>query len=205
MTCGPPPLLLVEDEPLVADAIIRALRSLRQTEHVTTVEAALEQLGSSREWLGAIVDLGLPDGDGLDVIRHARLVRPLLPILVMTAHDDVRRINEVHRLGAAYSCKPCDVADVLRFVDEARRFERITSAALQRVALELARECGLTRREVDVVVATLTHRDRSEVLDDLDVTENTLKGQIKGVLRKTGHDSMQSLSRALLRSVLLER
>lgn len=205
MTCGTPPLLLVEDEPLVASAIVRALRSVPQIEHVSTVEAALKELGSNREWLGAVVDLGLPDGNGLDVVRHARLVRPLLPILVLTAHDDVRSINEAHRLRAAYSCKPCDATDLLRFVEQARSFEKVTPAAVQRAALELASECGLTRREMDALIAMLRHTTRSEVLGDLGVTENTLKGQIKGVLRKTGHDSMRSLSRALLRSALQEK
>jgi DNA-binding NarL/FixJ family response regulator len=202
MTRGDPPLLVVEDEPLVADSLVRALRAVREVTLLHSVGDASAALESGRQWAAAILDVGLPDGSGLEVLRLARQLYPLLPVLVLTARDDVETINETHRLRAEFACKPFDLHQVVRFAKDALAFENVSEERVLEAADALAKDCNLTPREVMIVKATLTHKSRSEVLTELGVTENTLKSHVRSVLRKTGHDSMQSLTRALLRDAL---
>jgi DNA-binding NarL/FixJ family response regulator len=199
------PLLLVEDEELLAQSLIRTLSGLRRTERAATVAEARERLDTTPSWLAAVVDIGLPDGSGLDVVRYARQKLPLLPVLILTAREDEPLINEAHVLRASYAVKPFDLGEMRRFVLRAESFEAVPNSVLDESVAELAKECGLTRREAEVVAAAFARRSRREVLATLGVSENTLKSQVKSILRKTGHDSMQALSRALLRDVLTTR
>jgi len=202
MKRGDSRLLVVEDEPLVAQSLVRALRRVRDVELVESVRGAVAALKSDEKWAAAILDVGLPDGNGLDVLKLARELYPLLPVLVLTARDDVATINEAHRLRAEFACKPFDLHEVVRFAKDALSFEHVPAERVAEAVRGLAQECGLTPREVAIVQTSLTHRSRSDVLAELGVSENTLKSHVRSVLKKTGHDSMQSLSRALLRDAL---
>ena len=78
-------ILLVEDEVRIAAFLVKALR--RQgydVEHVETGGDALERLAGDR-WSLVLLDLGLPDMDGLDVIRELRDRGSTLPLIVITA------------------------------------------------------------------------------------------------------------------------
>ncbi len=196
------PVLVVEDERTVARGVRRVLKQIRGVTVVSTVAEAMAQLSPEHEWSALIVDVGLPDGNGLDVARAARAALPLLPILVLTGRNDHGTINEAHRLRASYRCKPVDAGEIVAFVEEARSFEDITETQLALAVDEVASECGLTPREASVVRASLLPLSRQALLSTLGVSENTLKTHVKGVLKKTGHDSMHSLRLALLRNVL---
>jgi DNA-binding NarL/FixJ family response regulator len=196
------PVLVVEDERLIAAGMQRALQALIGVKLVSTVAAALDQLSPDHEWSALIVDVGLPDGNGLDVARAARAALPLLPIMILTGRDDHATINEAHRVGADFRCKPVDAREIVQFVQEAQSFADIPEERLTQVVDEMALECALTPRETNLVHAALLDVSRQELLARLGVSENTLKSHVKGVLKKTGHDSMHSLRLALLRSLL---
>jgi DNA-binding NarL/FixJ family response regulator len=148
------------------------------------------------------VDVGLPDGSGLTVVRRARELFPLLPVLVLTGRDDMEVINAAHALRVDLACKPIDREEIVRFVEGALALGCITDARIQEKVAELAAASKLTPREAQIVELTLSRRSRSEVLAELGVSENTLKTQVKGLLRKTGHDSMTALTRSLLTDLL---
>jgi DNA-binding NarL/FixJ family response regulator len=197
-----PPVLVVEDERLLASGMKRMLGGIGGVEIVSTVAAAMQQLSPGHEWSALIVDVGLPDGDGLDVARAARAALPLLPILVLTGRNDHRTINEAHRLRADFQCKPADTNEIVRFVQEAQSFAHVPEESLTQAVDELIHECMLTPREASLVRASLLPLSRQELLSRLGVTENTLKTHVKRVLKKTGHGSIHSLRLALLRGLL---
>jgi two-component system cell cycle response regulator CpdR len=85
--------LIVEDEPRIASLCQRLLARMgMETDIAGTKSQALQAL--SREgasYVFAYVDVGLPDGSGLDVAEEARRLFPAMPILVATgALEDVR-------------------------------------------------------------------------------------------------------------------
>lgn len=84
-------VLLVEDNPGDARLFREALREDSGTQwnltHCSTLELALEHLESEATHV-IVLDLGLPDGLGLEVVRKTHEVAPQVPIVVVTSQDD---------------------------------------------------------------------------------------------------------------------
>jgi DNA-binding NarL/FixJ family response regulator len=194
--------LVVEDEPQAAESIARLLERYRPTQTALTVREAKQRLATRSAWTGIIADLGLPDGSGLDVVRGARQRFPLLPVLVLTGAHDRDSINRAHELRAEFVVKPASEVDLIGFVRRAVAFERVPDERLAVMVDELARQCSFTAREVDIVAAALGNVSRRQLLDQFRVTDNTLKSQIRGLLRKTEHESLDTLVRSILREAL---
>ncbi len=92
-------LLLIEDDPEIRRALIHALGERGHTVRTaSTGMSGLQDAISSRPDL-VILDLGLPDMDGLTVLRMLRSVSRV-PVIVATARDDEPSIVEVLELGA---------------------------------------------------------------------------------------------------------
>jgi DNA-binding response OmpR family regulator len=100
-------LLVVEDDAAISEPLVRALaREGHDVEHVDTGAAALDRLDDGGVDL-VVLDLGLPDVDGIDVCRRAREGRPRLQILMLTARSS--ELDEVAGLDAGaddYLTKP---------------------------------------------------------------------------------------------------
>ena len=106
-------LLVVEDDDIVADAVVRGLTSASWAVHrVASAEAALAAL-DSQDFDLAIVDVGLPGGDGLTLIRRLRSSGKRLPALVLTAHCTLADRIKALDLGADdFLAKPFEAAEL---------------------------------------------------------------------------------------------
>ena len=107
-------VLLIEDDKLVASGIMTGLRLHAITvDHAATAQAAQIALTTGNFDL-AVLDLGLPDEDGMALLRRWRHAGQSLPILVLTARDAVE--DRVAGLGAGaddYLLKPFDLAELV--------------------------------------------------------------------------------------------
>jgi DNA-binding response OmpR family regulator len=107
-------VLIIEDERKMAMVLNRALGSAGF--HVTAVETGISGLDALREsaYALAILDLLLPDLDGLAVLARARAAVPETPVLVLSAVTDVRSKVVCLELGACdYVAKPCDLPELV--------------------------------------------------------------------------------------------
>ncbi len=111
---SPMHVLLIEDDELVASGILAGLRlSSITADHADTASAASAALATSAFDV-AILDLGLPDEDGMTLLRRLRGAGNDLPILVLTARDDVQDRVAGLRAGADdYLLKPFDLAELV--------------------------------------------------------------------------------------------
>ena len=100
-------LLLVEDDAALAAALIADLhRRGFASDAATNREDATHFLGTS-QYGAMILDLGLPDGDGLDLVRQLRTQANPLPVLVLTARGDLEsRILGLEAGADDYLAKP---------------------------------------------------------------------------------------------------
>ena len=107
-------LLLVEDDPMIGDALLALLRAEHYAvDWVRDGEMADTALRSGRYDL-VLLDLGLPRRDGLDVLRALRARRDGVPVLVATARDAVAdRIAGLDAGADDYVVKPYDTAELL--------------------------------------------------------------------------------------------
>lgn len=111
-------VLIVEDEPRIADFLAKGLR--RQGYDTRCAYSGSEAL----EWTGRqdaaepidliVLDLGLPDIDGLDVLRELKARGSDVPVLVLTARTEESDRTAALRLGAVeYLTKPLPFPDFL--------------------------------------------------------------------------------------------
>lgn len=108
-------LLLVEDEARIASFLVKGLtRSGFDVEHAASGGDGMERL-SSGDYDLVLLDLGLPDLDGLEVLRRLRSSGITVPVIIITARTDDR--EEGLRLGADdFMVKPLAFADLLERV-----------------------------------------------------------------------------------------
>ena len=118
---GPDTVLVIEDDPSVAEVLTTALGARDHTVIVTrTGEAALRAIVAAQPD-AVLLDLGLPDMDGLEVCRRIRQ-RSTLPVIVLTADGDEARKVEALDLGADdYVTKPFSMPELMAGLRAAQR------------------------------------------------------------------------------------
>ena len=108
-------ILLAEDDPLLGDGLRAGLRQHGcEVDWVRDGEAADRELRSG-VYAAAVLDLGLPRRDGLDVLQRARDAHLATPVLVLTARDALAdRITGLDRGADDYVVKPVDISELAR-------------------------------------------------------------------------------------------
>ncbi|WP_433273095.1 response regulator transcription factor [Actinosynnema sp. CS-041913] len=175
-------VLLVEDDDGVADALVEALEANGHRPH--RVSRGADALRHHRDFDLLLLDLGLPDTDGLEVLRKIRKVAHT-PVLVLTARGDERSIVRGLRLGADdYLVKPVRLGELLARMDAvARRTARVgphdRTVRVGDVEIDLegrrvsvgAAEVSLTTKEFDVLAALASRAgtavSRQQLMDEV--------------------------------------
>ena len=106
-------ILLAEDDPLLGDGLRAGLRQLGfQVDWVRDGMAAEREL-QAEPYAAAVLDLGLPLKDGMDVLAAVRRAGVALPVLVLTARDAVpERIRGLDAGADDYIVKPVDLHEL---------------------------------------------------------------------------------------------
>jgi DNA-binding NtrC family response regulator len=151
-------VLIIEDEAALATALSRVCQRLGwHAELRASGNAGLRALASGNFDL-AILDIGLPDLSGLEVLEKARARAPQLPVVIITAHGKLENAVAARKLGAAaYLVKPLDLREIERTLTQILATAAAPasadapassdaqllgdSPAMQRVFLEIAHAC----------------------------------------------------------------
>jgi len=107
------PILIIEDEHAVASALgAICKRAGHEARLCSSGLRGLEELAHG-DFALAILDIGLPDVSGLEVLKQIRERAPALPALIITAHGNLDNAVAAKKLGAAgYLVKPLDLHEV---------------------------------------------------------------------------------------------
>jgi DNA-binding NarL/FixJ family response regulator len=204
-------VVLVEDHAVVREAIAEALEREPDFE-VVGQAASLAQARSMLEDVDvAVIDLGLPDGYGGDLIGELRTVNPRAKALVLAANldradiaravesgaaatlDKTAHLDEVvhaaRRLGAGETLlPPYEVIELLRLAVRQREEEWLDRQAIE----------SITRREREVLNALADGLDNPAIADRLCISIRTVRNHIAHILAKLGvHSQLQALVFAL--------
>lgn len=196
--------LLVDDHPALRESLGLLLQ--RETNGQVVVVGQASSLAEARTKLDgvdvAVVDVNLPDGSGLDVIRDFKAANPHGRVLILTAAESDRDraralemgadgfltkvtpimevIAAVRHLGSGGTLfTPQETADLLRDADRRRDRERRQALAVRR----------LTPREVEVLRAMARGLADEEVAHQLNISRATLQAHIRNILGKLGTDT----------------
>src|SRR5579859_2162845 len=114
-------VLVVEDQPNVANAIVRAVARHAPAARAASVRDALRMAREpERTWMAAIVDVGLPDGCGIDLARRLRELLGV-QVLVVTGRDQRTLANDAQAIGAHFAFKPVGTRDIDTFMQRVIR------------------------------------------------------------------------------------
>ncbi len=145
-------ILIVDDEPNIADLVeLYAIREGYRTRKAATGEAALAAVERERPRL-VILDVGLPDFDGLEVCRRLRATSQI-PIIFLTARDsEVDRVLGLEMGADDYLTKPFSPAELMARVKAVlRRVDGQSGEAAQAEVVAVADlVVDIARREVRV-------------------------------------------------------
>jgi DNA-binding response OmpR family regulator len=198
--------LVVEDDPAVAEPLIQGLR--RNGIEVDHVVYASQVLAASAGADVVILDLGLPDGEGLDVLRELRKHADI-PVIIATARgDETDRIIGLELGADDYVVKPFSVRELaarIRAVARRRRVDPPTDTgrlvidrSQRRVTLD-GKEIDLTAKEFDLLAVLAEEPGRavprqelfSRVWDPIWIgTGKTLDVHVASLRKKLGDASL---------------
>lgn len=198
-----PRILIVEDDPLVRANLRQAIEhspGLELAGEAETVAGALALLGPSIDLV--ILDLGLPDGSGIDVL-HALRADPALAgtrVLVFTLFCDEARVVAALGEGAdGYLLKDTDPAELLRDIhatlEGAAPISPAAAAHLLRrfraapVAATATPAATLTPRETELLQLLSRGLSYAEAAQSLGISPHTVRDHVKNLYRKLGVNS----------------
>jgi two-component system NarL family response regulator len=169
------------------------------------------QAGSGRETLEAIVDtdvfivdLRMPEGDGVHVIRQLRERDPETRVLVLTTYDNEEDVFRALEAGArGFLLKDTTSEELVNAIRQVHAGERhLPHAIASRLADRLVRP-SLTPRELDVLRLVAKGRTNKELASAMFVSEETVKSHMKALFQKLGvHDRAEAVSVSLKRGII---
>lgn len=199
-------LLLIEDNPRLAEFIGRSLdRAGFAVDPVGSIADAEAVLGTIAYDL-VILDLGLPDGDGMDLLPRIRSKLGDLPILILTARDDLQaRVAGLNQGADDYLLKPFAVEElVARLNALLRRPGQAIGTALDlgNLSFDQAsrtvsidhKPIRLSRRETDVLELLLRRTGRV-------VTKAALEESVYGFNEEVASNSIEVAVHRLRKSL----
>ena len=209
-------ILVIEDDDAIASGLVRVLES-----HGYAVRRLARGAGAVRAadaGIGLVLlDLGLPDVDGLDVCRRLRAARPDAAILILTARDnELDIVSGLDAGGDDYLVKPFRLSELLaRIRSHLRRANATTStpaAPLQAGELRVdrsarrawlgAQELALRPKEFDLLALFVANAGialtRERIMDEVWDTSwmgstKTLDTHVLGLRKKLGGDAIATL------------
>jgi len=194
-------VLLVEDSHSVAASLTRALARYAPVRRATCIREGLAELRvPERRWLAAIVDIGLPDGSGLDLARRLVGDPHRMPTLVITGAEERHLANDAHASGAHFVFKPVRLADVEAFMD--RVYGAQPTARVAAALEKYAADANLSVREREIVQLAIDGVARGELSAHLDRSGSTVKTQIRSLLNKTGAADLPAVVREVLEAAM---
>ncbi len=189
-------ILIADDHDMVRAGLKTMLAGtdVEVAAEATTGEQAVK-LALSEPIDVALLDIRMPDGDGLTALGRIKLDKAHLPVLILSTYDNPTYIARSVALGAAgYLLKGCTKDELLHAIRTAAKGESAwTREELRRVTGALATprltadvEVPLTQRESEVLRQLAYGLTNKEIAQALHISYETVKEHVQHILRKIG-------------------
>jgi len=207
-------ILLVEDDYPLAKALQQALQEQQHTVNaVGTGEAALHIIDTEKPDI-VILDLGLPDIDGIDVLKKTRKKHSDLPILLLTARAELDdRITGLDSGADDYLAKPFEMAELfarLRVLERRLGTAHSSEIVIHNVCLDCnnnsvkfnGTELELSRKEYMLLKSLMENAGRIQTRSTLErrlyswdeeVASNALEVHVHHLRKKLGSNFIKTV------------
>jgi DNA-binding response OmpR family regulator len=207
-------ILIAEDEPRLASFLEKGLRSNGFVTSVAEDGAKASIMARDDEFDLLVLDLGLPGKDGTEVLRELRASGQRMPVIILTARDDVSdKVGGLEGGADDYVTKPFRFEELLARVRARLRDERTVERTVLRagnIVLDLrtrraatdGRTVDLTAREFTMLEVLIRHAgqvlSREQLLShvwgyDYDPGSNVVDVYIGYLRRKLGSNSIETV------------
>jgi DNA-binding NarL/FixJ family response regulator len=187
-------VMLVDDHPIMLSGLSALVESEDGLELVATARTAAEARAVTVEPDVAVLDLGLPDGDGIELGATLKLTWPGLRVVVLTMHADDQAVIRSLAAGLdGYLLKDSDPEDVLAAIHSAARgalvLGRGASGAVVAVAASAPRTGALgalDARDLEILELLVQGLPTSQVAARLFLAPKTVRNRVSEMLAKLG-------------------
>lgn len=187
-------IVVTDDHPVVREGLVAILSTQPDFAVVGDAASGLATLELVRALRPDIVllDLEMPDMDGVETLRQLQPIAPGARVIIFTAFDTDERILSAVRAGAqGYLLKGAPRSDIFQAIRVVYRGgsllePMIAQKLLRQVSQESPPDTALTPRELDVLRLLARGLQNKEIAIELGITGRTTKFHVGSLLRKLG-------------------
>lgn len=165
-------ILIVDDDLVMGEMCKELLKSKGYTSDVVTSgKEAIEKLSTNDSYSIILTDLVMPDVDGIEVLKKAKQLYPLIAVIVMTSYGTVSNAVEAMKLGASdYITKPFKRDELVIIIEKILQLQRL-EGEVDRLRSELAEKYTFG----NIIGESMKMRKIYEIISNVSNTEaNTL-------------------------------
>jgi two-component system NarL family response regulator len=199
-------VLVADDHPVVRNGLAGVIAQQAELSVVAEAANGRQALEQFREHLPDVVlmDLRMPEMDGVSAIEAIRAEFPDARILALTTYEGDVDIHRALEAGArGYLIKDMLLTDVLGAIRAVHRGERVIPTAVAEKLAEFTPRTDLTRREVEILQLVAKGLSNRDVAGIIGRTDETVKVHLKNIFAKLGvADRTEAVTLALARGIL---
>jgi DNA-binding NarL/FixJ family response regulator len=203
---GPIRILVVDDHPVVREGVVALVNGQADMSIVAQTSNGREAIQQFRVHHPDIVlmDLQMPEMNGLDALIAIRDEAPEARIIMLTTYVGDAQVLRAIKAGArGYLLKSALHRELLETVRAVHAGKKSLSAEASYELAEHATDDALTPAEIRVLRLIATGNANKEIAEQLSISEETVKGQVRNILSKLGakdrtHAAMIGLKRGII-------
>jgi two-component system invasion response regulator UvrY len=197
-------VLLVDDHAIVRDGLRQLVAAIPGASRIGDADSGFQALARMREeaWDLVVLDISLPDRNGLDVLKQVKAMRPKLPVIILSMHDEIEYAVRALRAGAAgYLTKRSartELTEAIQRVLTGRRY--IPANVAEQLLVDSKQDADrplevLSDREFQVFCLIASGIRMKEVASQLGVSAKTVSTHRTNILAKLGLRSTAEMIR----------
>ncbi|WP_027718983.1 response regulator transcription factor [Desulfovirgula thermocuniculi] len=181
-------IMLVEDHNVFREGLAKLLDTEENFQVVAQADSFARALENFRPDVDVVLlDIGLPDGDGLELCRPFRAANPAVKIIALTIYDDVTLIRKAMEKGVrGFVPKYAFFEEIKAAINMVHRGHTYVYPSLQAELLRKPSDPGLSDQETVILQAIARGESQKEIAEKLYVSLSTLRRRLKGICTKLG-------------------
>lgn len=200
-------IAVAEDQRLIRDLLVAVLSRESGFQVVAQASTGRETiaLAESAHPDVLLLDVSLPDIDGMEVARSVRKTQPKLPILALSIHEDSYFVREMLRAGAdGYVVKSAAMSELVQAIHSVTQGRMYLSPAIARLAVgkTFPDSASLTRREREVLALIANGKHSATIAARLSISVGTVEAHRRNIMTKLGLHSIAELTKYAVREGL---
>jgi DNA-binding NarL/FixJ family response regulator len=210
-------LMLIEDDPIFSKLIYKLVTNDPDEEfHITTsnsAEESVEIIKKNSLYDLFLVDLGLPDIDGIDLIKELHALYPTTPIMVLSiVTSESALLKSIQGGAVGYISKSESPSSILKAIKEVIKGNYPISPMLARYLFKHAKSSNLenkknkkmlSKREMEILFLIADGMEYIEIAKNLNIGISTVQTHIRKLYKKlNAHSKTQAISKARIEGIL---